>query len=550
MRFVFLLFTLTWTFCLNGQKVDLEKYNCDFISPVDHKIKLSGTFAELRRNHFHAGIDIKSKNGGDGDPIRAVASGYVSRIKVQRGSYGQTVYIDHSCGLTSVYAHLKSFNELIDSFITAEQYSRKRFEVDFYPGKGLINVTQGDVIGRMGKTGRAFGTHLHFELRETNREIPVNPMSFDIGRGDNRKPIISAVSIRRMDGHNNPSEHSTSVKHGDTIEADTWRIGVAVKTFDRQNSSQNKNGIYQIKMNVDGELKYSFLADHCSFSETHNIKAHIDFHCYYHQKQMWHRCYLLDGNDLSMYENVVENGIVTLQSNKFKKIKLIVGDFEGNESSVHFWVRRKKNIPSQKGQTYHALFEYDKDNYFSINGMELNCPKGVLFSNLKLKISMPSRIDSSRKFIIGSGDQPLKGKIDFSLNMEKLNWQPELRKLTLMYYDARSKKWSNCGGKIVEGIYKVRIGYLGEYKFVEDKTAPTIKRKKGRSDQFIVKDDLAVSGEASEIFIEAYLDDEWLIPTFDAKSHTLKLKLPTRKTGKLLRIRAVDDLGNERVAEW
>ena len=62
--------------------------------PLDIPVKLSGSFAELRSNHFHAGIDIKTK-GKEGYKIYAIDSGYVSRIQVSAGGYGKAIYITH-----------------------------------------------------------------------------------------------------------------------------------------------------------------------------------------------------------------------------------------------------------------------------------------------------------------------------------------------------------------------------------------------------------------------------------------------------------------------
>ena len=58
---------------------------------------------ELRPNHFHAGIDIKSTNGQSGDPIKTVQDGYISRIKIQSGGYGNVLYIDPVS-----YTHLRA----------------------------------------------------------------------------------------------------------------------------------------------------------------------------------------------------------------------------------------------------------------------------------------------------------------------------------------------------------------------------------------------------------------------------------------------------------
>ncbi|MFN6092415.1 MAG: M23 family metallopeptidase [Bacteroidota bacterium] len=92
----------------------------DFRSPVDIPISLAGNFCEIRPNHFHSGIDIRT-NGKEGLPIFAIDDGYVSRIKVSPTGFGRVVFIKHPEGYTSVYAHLSSFNSPLDAFVDSIQ---------------------------------------------------------------------------------------------------------------------------------------------------------------------------------------------------------------------------------------------------------------------------------------------------------------------------------------------------------------------------------------------------------------------------------------------
>lgn len=153
------------------------KYPVDYFhAPVSHTLLLSGTFGELRPNHFHAGIDIKSSKGVTGDPVFASADGYISRIKVDESGYGNVLYINHPNGYTTVYAHLDHFNDALESYIKTQQYAKKSFEVDLTPEQGVFSVLQGEQLGVMGNSGSSNGAHLHFEVRETNSQKPVNPL--------------------------------------------------------------------------------------------------------------------------------------------------------------------------------------------------------------------------------------------------------------------------------------------------------------------------------------------------------------------------------------
>ena len=138
-----------------------------FRSPVNYTIRLSGTFGELRPNHFHAGIDIKSPDGKTGAKLFAVANGTISRIKVQSAGYGNVLYLKHPNGFTSVYAHLDHFPEAIAAYVKERQYEKKSFAIDLYPPTGKFDFAQGDIIGWLGLSGRSYGPHLHFEIRDS-----------------------------------------------------------------------------------------------------------------------------------------------------------------------------------------------------------------------------------------------------------------------------------------------------------------------------------------------------------------------------------------------
>ena len=165
-----------------------------FHPPLDFRLLLSGTFGELRNNHFHAGIDIKT-NETEGHPIYSIAEGYVSRIKVSTWGYGKAIYIIHPDGKTSVYAHLQKFNNKIDSIVKIEHYKKESFELNFYPNKNKIKIKKGEFIAFSGNSGSSAGAHLHFELRDTKSEHPINPLTLDFDINDDIPPTLKKLKI-------------------------------------------------------------------------------------------------------------------------------------------------------------------------------------------------------------------------------------------------------------------------------------------------------------------------------------------------------------------
>ncbi len=102
------------------------------------------------RAAMHAGIDL---SGPVGTPIYATADGTVTDAGWNSGGYGNLVKIDHGRGIETRYGHMSS--------------------IAIYPGQ---HITRGQLIGRMGSTGRSTGSHLHYEVRIDGRAV--NPIPF------------------------------------------------------------------------------------------------------------------------------------------------------------------------------------------------------------------------------------------------------------------------------------------------------------------------------------------------------------------------------------
>ena len=155
---------------------------------------LAGAFGEIRPNHLHSGIDLRT-NQEEGYPVHAVANGYVSRIRVQAYGFGYALYIDHPNGYTSVYGHLKQYNEKITAWVKQKQYELEQFDVDLFPKPGELPVLKNDIVALTGSSGMSGGPHLHFEIRNTLTEYPINPLLFGYKLPDTIPPRILSLRI-------------------------------------------------------------------------------------------------------------------------------------------------------------------------------------------------------------------------------------------------------------------------------------------------------------------------------------------------------------------
>ena len=251
MRINFIFFLLFSTLC-SAQSIYPTDY---FRPPLDITLVAAGTFGELRSNHFHSGIDIKTQQR-EGLKVYSTADGYISRIKVAHFGYGKALYITHRNGYTTVYGHLQKFSPKIEAYIKKHQYEKESFEIELFPNPVDLPLEKSEIIAFSGNTGGSGGPHLHYEIRD-NQERPLNPMLFGLDITDTTKPIISEVYAYPIseDAHVNKSKKKQKLRLIDNrdgtytvenIEA-YGKIGFAIETIDRQDLAANKNGVYNIQ---------------------------------------------------------------------------------------------------------------------------------------------------------------------------------------------------------------------------------------------------------------------------------------------------------------
>jgi hypothetical protein len=256
-----------------------------FQSPLEIPLILSGTFAELRSNHFHAGLDIKTQQRA-GLKVMAAASGFVSRIKVSHFGYGKALYITHPNGYTSVYAHLQNYNPEIDAYIKQRQYKNESYEIELFPKAGELLVNKGDIVAYSGNTGGSGGPHLHFEIRN-KQEHPMNPMLFGLDIKDSVKPIVSALYVYPIGEGSYVNKSNTKqklrlipIESGDYVAENIeayGKIGFAIGSTDRQNLAANKNGVYKVESFYNGNKNFEIDFRKFSFAESNHINRLIDY---------------------------------------------------------------------------------------------------------------------------------------------------------------------------------------------------------------------------------------------------------------------------------
>ena len=388
MKISFSAFIFIFLFVVYTSSVFSQQYRY----PVTIPPALSANFGELRNNHFHSGLDFKTQQVIN-KPVVAIEEGYVSRISVSPGGFGLALYVDHpSTGHTSVYAHLNSFSKEIADWVKEKQYEQERFQITLYPEKGQFHVKRGEQIALSGNSGSSGGPHLHFEIRDSHTEEPLDALAYLPLVADTQIPDLRGIAFYPqrgkglINGSSNPLRINISkdsqgnpLAPGPAINA--WgRVGVGVKAYDRMNGQSNIYGVKHIRLFVDGKLVFSSSIDRFSFSDTRMLNSFVDFEDWKERRSFYMKSFLDPGNRLPFYKTT-NNGYIDITEEREYRFRYELEDHAGNRLDYRFSVQGKpQDIPATL--PCDNWFSWNLNNSFLDLGFSLSIPAGNLYSDL------------------------------------------------------------------------------------------------------------------------------------------------------------------------
>ena len=526
MKYIYLLILSFYSVIILSQNKYPQHY---FEAPLKIPIYLSGTFGELRSNHFHSGIDIKTQ-GKEGIPIYAPADGFVSRIKVKQYGFGKALYIDHPNGFTTVYAHLKKYAPKIQEYVKKTQYEKQSYYTgNLFPSEDKFPVKKGDLIGFTGNSGSSGGPHLHYEIRDTKTEHIINPLLFGLTVKDDIKPIIKNLYAFPLNDNARINKACKKtiipIKKIDSglYKANTTNanglIGFGIETYDQQNGTYNKNGIYSLEMQVNGTRVYYHDVETFSFAESKYINLLIDYETYGKHKKRIQKTHKVDANPLSLYKDLIDAGKITISNSENYMIEIIAKDILGNTSTLKIPIRGvDNNTLITKKDTTNFKINAKAFNTFTQKGVTIAFPKNTFYSDCFIDFSVEDSIAKIHEPII-----PLDKK--YTLTFDTSNLSYEQKQQVYIANVTKPKKEYYATTKKRDTKIFTNTKFLGSYRLKFDKKSPTITPLNFKNEQNLnVLKTLQVKINDDESGINefnAFIDNEWILMEYNHKKGIL-----------------------------
>jgi len=467
------LFIVFFWFHSFGQQSYPKDY---FINPLEIPLVLSGTFGELRSNHFHGGLDIKTQQV-EGQKVVASADGYVSRINVAHWSYGKALYVTHPNGYTTVYGHLKEFSPEIQKYVKQQQYAKESYEIQLYPKSNELKVSKGEFIAYSGNSGSSGGPHLHYEIRNSKAD-PHNPLLFGIDIPDHKSPIFKNAVAYALNDTSHVNQISDNIdlvlksNNLGNLDANTiyayGTIGLGVNVTDRQDGAINNNGIYDLQLEVNNKKVFQYTVNSFSFAESRYINNFFDFERYDQKKQRIIKCFKEPNTKLSVYKNLVNDGYLHIKDSTEYQVKISAFDYKGNQTDLLLKIIGKKDsiVKTKKEKITPYYFQYAKQNEINDSLVKAYFPKDIFYKDLFFDYSYKDGVASFHNSSVA-----IHGNFTMSFNIKKYN-EEDLKQMYIarknynkFYYQKSYRKGDWITAKNNE---------LGDYKLMQDKDPPVI----------------------------------------------------------------------------
>ncbi|MDX2070429.1 MAG: M23 family metallopeptidase, partial [Haliscomenobacter sp.] len=423
---------------------------------------------------------------------------------------------------------------------------------------------------KMGNTGHSFGPHLHFEIRETATDKSINPLLFGLQVVDNTPPKVHELKIYQIAENNQLAEtrrvplllrsNQQYGVTGDTLKVKSKQVGLAIKAYDHMDGVNNWNGIYTLDLLVDDKPVYHFAVEKLDFSETRYINAHVDYEERVSRNSYFHRCFLLPGNGLSMYNQVLENGKINIAEKQTRKVNIVVKDVTGNTTRTQFWVKLDTALVKTAPRQYNYLLPYNQPSLIQTSDVKIHFPEKIFYEDCYLQYSVvPERSANvfSKVHILHNTRTPVHSF--YSIALKPIKLPDSLRHKAFVAYCNSNGRVTNYGGKWqADGSLKADVRTLGEFCIKIDTVPPTITAErftpvlsKASAISFRINDNFGHAGSMAGLTYRAEIDGQWVLMDYDEKYNRITYRFTPRVTAgaHVFHLEVSDGMGNKRVWE-
>mgnify|MGYP001170924836 FL=1 len=452
----------------------------EWVPPLDIPLQLSGTFGEYRNNHFHAGIDIRTQ-GRQGLKVKSIQNGWINRIRVSTSGYGKALYIQHYDGTTSVYAHLKKFAPKIEAYIKEKQYEKESYTIQTFPKSEVFKVKAGELVGYSGNTGGSNGPHLHFEVRNSSSQNPINPMDYTLEIKDSQRPQIQNFYLYSGINLDSKRKEYPLIRKNDSVYTTAGihsggKVNIGMHLFDRQDLSYNKNGIYKATIRLNGVLVFEYRMDKITFNDSKFINLLIDYKEYAQKKKRIQRFISHPAQKVSFLKETKSNGEMKITAGKSYQILVEVSDYNGNISYIEAYITGTERTEIVSPKKY--FLDPKNDHSFDFENKTVYFPKNSFFESIPLLVE-----NREEKLFVGENNYPLQKSFEVRFKIPNQDSLITSQSFIAMlnskgdpYFLSNQKK---------EGEWVGKSKTFGTFIISRDSLAPTIKPLNFKNDQWL-----------------------------------------------------------------
>lgn len=527
-----------------------------FSDPLALSFRLSGNFGELRNNHFHMGLDVRT-NGEENLPVYAVADGYVSRIIIEEYALGKAIFITHPNGYTTVYAHLNRFYEPLEAAVEAQQQAGQKREQDISFAAGRFPVTKGQEIALSGNTGGSEAPHLHFELRDTRTGNNLNPLLYGFEMADDQPPVLKGLywynrqySTYRSPGNSISLQWTGGAWHATrkVVKVRSPRISLGIRAEDKSNDSRFQFAIYRTELRLDDKLIHESTLDNFSYTDSRYINACVDYPKWMRTGLYVQHLGVLPGNHLPAWKG---SGLLDLSDGRVHRINIRLFDVSNNMTTFENEVQYSGAV-----ETPQPLLPGTKvllpgiENTVTGNNCKVYFSKTAFYDTVFFNLKEQSNTGAHKASpLVSLHNASIPVHDNYRISLKALPFVTErLRKRVVMQLN-NGKKKSASKGTWKDNWLTASFNTLGTVQLLLDTIPPTIRLVNWQSGQSFTTDDIELkllcSDETDGVTsFRAELDGQWLL--FDRKGNDFTLAIPGKcRPGKhQLAVAITDVAGN------